>query len=205
MEADYVFVVNGLSELVADVKGLDKETERRIAMALNKTVDHARAGAARIMLTEVEFGSGYLNDKLTVRKRAKVGDLEATIRGRGRPTSLARFSKGGTPWKAGVTVNVGTGKVKALKKAFLVTLRAGSADIETRSNMGLAIRLPAGAAVRNKKTMVKMGKGLYLLYGPSVDQVFSKILSGGKNPTFIPEVEEYMYNETQRLMRLDNV
>jgi hypothetical protein len=65
-----------------------------------------------------------------------------------------------------------------LSKAFLVRLRAGQGPVQDGAfNLGLAIRLRKGETISNKVQMVPFGGGLYLLYGPSVDQVFRGVAS----------------------------
>lgn len=143
-------------------------------MAIN---DVARGEGLAIMRDgvnhDINYPAGYLNDKLTVTKLARENDLTAVISGRDRPTSLARFAPGQTPantFKRGVRVEVKNGSSKYLKNAWLMTLRNG--------NIGLAIRLKPGEVLHNKREVdaaVSIGKGVYLLYGPSVEQVFQWI------------------------------
>jgi hypothetical protein len=75
----------------------------------------------------------------------------------------------------GVRVQVKPGQAKLLPKAFLVNLNNG--------NLGLAVRLKEGQSLRNKNDgrMVKLGKNTYLLYGPSVDQVFGDVADGNSD------------------------
>ena len=111
--------------------------------------------------------------------RARDNNLEATIAGRQEPTSLSRFAterarfiRGrharGTP----VTVNVHPGRVHEFKRnAFFLRLRNG--------NIGLGIRLKNGESLTNTvgAKIITDGplKGVALLYGPSVDQIFRTV------------------------------
>lgn len=144
-------------------------------MAINDTVE--REGLTLIkrdMRDQVNFPTGYLEgDRLKVTKKASNGSLEAVIRGRDRPTSLARFAEGqniGNTRGRGVRVTVDRGATKVLRKAFLVQLRSG--------NTGLAVRLKDGETLRNSQGAVQLTQdggrstNIWLLYGPSVDQVF---------------------------------
>lgn len=144
-----------------------------LAMAINQTVE--RDGLALIkkdMRSQVDFPAGYLEgDRLKVTRRASRASLEAVIRGRDRPTSLARFAPGQTPANTkgrGVRLMVRNGKTSVLPRAFLIPLRNG--------NTGLAIRLPNEKQPKETTAAVAMNIGskstLWLLYGPSVDQVF---------------------------------
>ena len=74
-------------------------------------------------------------------------------------------------------------------------LRAGTADIETKSNLGLALRLRPGESVLNKRQMVQVSGNLYLLYGPSVDQVFRSVAED-----IAPEATDILEAEFLRLI-----
>ncbi len=150
-------------------------------IAINQTAERKGIKALRdAMQDEVAFPAGYLTDpkRFGVSQRATNANLEARIRARTRPTSLARFARGGSPIGGGApvvspTVRVNPGRNATMKGAFLIRLRAGQGG--ELSNLGLAVRLKPGEVVRNKTRMVPFGGGLYLLYGPSVDQVFQTV------------------------------
>lgn len=139
--------------------------------------------ARREIEDQVAFPSGYLNnDRISVTKRATNFDLEAAITARHRPTSLARFAQGpqipGRPSITGIQVTVHSGNTKTMKKAFFVKLRSGAALTEDNYNIGLAIRLkPGEKVIYNKKemSMVQLSHNVYLLYGPSIEQVFRSV------------------------------
>lgn len=160
------------------------EDKARLAaeFGVNDTAKFARALASKEIRGEVNFKANYLNEdgRLAVVKRAHGNDLEAVIRGRDRPTSLARFATS-TPHfgaqKAGPRVRVSTGGgSKQIKNGFFMRLRRGNAQITAEnSNVGIAVRLKSGEKVRGKRSMVQVSKGLYLLYGPSVGQVFRTV------------------------------
>jgi hypothetical protein len=152
-------------------KSLPDIAEQAMGTAINQVAD--RDGLAllkRDMREQVDFPPGYLeNEKhgLKVVRRAGKGSLEAVIRGRDRATSLARFARGqnrDNTQGRGVRITVRGGRTQTLKKAFLVTLRNG--------NTGLAIRLKDGESPKFTQGAVKLANNVYLLYGPSVDQVF---------------------------------
>jgi len=131
------------------------------------------------ILGEVAFPRGYLDDpnRLGVTAKATDQNLRAIITGRNRPTSLARFAYGSPETTRGkpLTIRVSPSNARVLKQAFLIRLRAGRAPIGENSNVGLAIRLKPGETIEHKSDMVPFGGGLYLLYGPSVDQVFRDV------------------------------
>lgn len=150
---------------------IDKATWR----ALNTTADRTRTILDKRVRTKVAFPAAYLRPStgnLTVAERARNGNLEVVIRGRDRPTSLARFSArrvpGAPKGKKGIPVRVAPGVAKYIKRAFIIKLRNG--------NLGLAVRTtggpPRGAYVPRRIT-----DNLWLLYGPSVDQVLNGVRS----------------------------
>lgn len=204
MYFSYVVAVEGLSQL-KDIDNLPAEIRRMAALAINDAARKGRTAGAREMRRQVNFPSRYLTGKdgrLKVSRLANRDRLEAAITGRFRPTSLARFSTGSPGKRGGVTVSVKPGAATYMRKAFLVRLRSGSELSDTRSNLGLAVRLKAGEKIRNKKVMAKrMSAGkkndLYLLYGPSVDQVFRTVSSD-----ISPDVADELEKTFLRLMEL---
>ena len=152
------------------------------------------------------FERSYLNPaskRLYVKKQATQTSLESVIQARGRPTSLARFiTGGGRPGQEGVTVRVH--KTRHLAGAFLMKLRAGTADIETKFNLGLAVRLKPGKTLRNKRFVTQVSSGLYLLYGPSVSQVFLDNQEQGVAADMESDILDTLENEFRRLLELKN-
>lgn len=208
---NFAVFIYGLSEL--DAADLSLENVRMNAVrAINKIAPQARTKAADKMRTQVNFPNGYLSPaggRLIVSRLARRDSLESTISARGRPTSLARFVTGYTPGKKGVTVSVQSGKSVTMPEAFIVKLPAGR-NIETKSNMGLAVRLKPGTKLRNKTNAVRLDSGLYLLYGPSVDQVFLNA-TGAKagegvatDPRYQDDILDDLEREFLRLMERDN-
>jgi hypothetical protein len=205
MAQTFIFAVEGL-ESIQEFKANAANIEMNAVRAINTTARDARSDAAKRMAAQVNFPSGYLNPaqkRLYVAKQAKRGDPEAIIRARGRPTSLARFIVGGKPTGEGVRVQVGHSRAKFLKRAFLIKLRSGTSDIETRFNMGLALRLRKGETLKNKANLVQMKNGLYILYGPSVSQVFMANDGDGVAKDLEPSIVEEMDREFKRLMGMD--
>lgn len=194
MTGDYVLVVEGMSSL-KDIDDLDEKILLRAQQAINRTADRARVSASRGIRQELNFPAAYLRDRLTVRKRAGGGSLEAVIAGRDRPTSLARFvtNRGKKIGSAGVNVRVAQGVTKAMPRAFLMQL--------SNNNLGLAVRLKPGASLRNSRGAKRFSQkdgSLFLLYGPSVDQAFRTVL-----PEQGAEAAELLEREFLRLMGLD--
>lgn len=132
---------------------------------------------------QVNFPAGYVNkDRLGQTKSATDNNLSATITARFRPTSLARFASNqsfeGARRANGVKVKVKKGGGGTfMEGAFFVKLRRGG-DTADGFNVGLAIRLKPGQRLRGRRkggASVQLAPNLYLLYGPSVDQVFNAV------------------------------
>lgn len=198
----YAVVVEGLEGL-KDIENLPDNIVRAARQAINKTLTRTRTRSAREIRKQVAFPANYLsgqNGRLAVTGRPQGRQLRGEITGRHRPTSLARFAKGTpetTRRRGGTPVTVKPGSPQFMQKAFLIRLRAGAAGIDTQHNLGLAIRLKPGESVRNKRIQAKKWGGLYLLYGPSIDQVFDDVAEDE-----VPFIEDFMQSEFFRLMRL---
>lgn len=198
----FIVFVEGLKDL-QEFAMLEERISLNVVRAVNKTTDKARTSGARKMAALINFPAAYLQPsgkRFYVSQYATRSKPQAIIRARGRPTSLARFVSGYTPGKEGVTLQVKTGRTERLKRAFLIRLRAGTAQLDTKNNMGLAVRLGKGQTLRNKKNVVKMKNGLYLLYGPSIDQVFLNSAGSGVAEDITPEVLDNLEDEFFRLM-----
>jgi hypothetical protein len=205
MAATYVFAVEGLGSLasIEDVPAAVITAARR---AVNRTVDRARAAAAREIRRQVNLPANYVsgqNGRLSIIKKASGTDLEGIIQGRQRPTSLATFARGslvpGKTPRQGIQVEVKPGGARFMKGAFLMKLRAGNAALDTKFNLGLAVRTRTGQKPSKAYRPLKIGKNLYLLYGPSVDQVFRTVA-----PEIAPDQADFLESEFRRLMELRN-
>lgn len=177
-------IVDGLGNFAEYVAQLPAITRKAARMALNDVADDARKTLIpKAIEAEVAFPEGYLDgdDKLAVTQRATDSNLEAQITARQRATSLARFAAPGAVLgargQAGVQVTVSPGQPVTLPRAFLVRLRSGASLTDDRFNVGLAVRLAPGQTLRNKKGIAsaRLAPNVYLLYAPSVDQVFSTV------------------------------
>lgn len=168
-------------------------TRNAARMALNDVLKKARTQAADEISKQVNFPPGYLTrgtrSRLQVSQRATNNNLTGVIVGRFQPTSLARFTRNAQAMvgrrNAAARVAVKPGSVKTIERAFVLRLRRGSiavADAGASANLGLAIRLKEGETIRNKKNVRKFDKGVYLLYGPSVNQVFRTVAADMAKP-----------------------
>ncbi len=172
---DYVVAVEGLEDI--DLANAPLRVRKMASRAINYAMRRTRTQSARLMREQVNFGARYLtgreNGRLMIATFAKPGDLVGRIRGRDRPTSLAQFTKqkprvagGPRRRKKGVDVTVKPGAKVTMERAFLMNLRGG--------NVGLAVRTNGGPPARAYKPK-GIGNNLWLLYGPSVDQVFRSV------------------------------
>lgn len=193
--------VEGL-DVPENVIGLNSEQiERAAYRAINTTADRARTLSAKEIQRQVNFPTSYLNPsegRLTVANKAGPGDLQAMLLGRHRPTSLARFVTRGIPGKTGVDVSVKPGKSDEMKRAFIMKLKAGAGGIDTANNLGLAVRVERGKKPDKAYKPVRVSDGLYLLYGPSVDQVFRTVRAD-----ITPEADRILAAEFSRLIELE--
>jgi hypothetical protein len=156
-----------------------EKARQAMSIALNEVArGPALKAARRNIMAQLNFPEGYLDTRVEFKKPATPYNLEARIVGRDRPTSLARFVQPGTPTTPagragsvarGVNVVVKRGAPRRIPQGFLVNLR--------NSNIGLAIRLKPGETVHGVQRFnpVRLFPNVYLLYGPSVDQVLSDV------------------------------
>ncbi len=170
--------IEGLADLNNFFEIAPQAARRAARLAINDTARRVAVGESiREMQEQVAFPPGYLQDpnRFGVARFATEDNLAAAIVARQRPTSLARFTSARSPGgKQGVRVRVNPGRTREMGRAFLIRLRSGSAEL---GNLGLAVRLRPGETLANKREVVakSMGNGLYLLYGPSIDQVFRSV------------------------------
>lgn len=201
-------------EITSDIEGLGSyfEAAPDIArtsarLAINTVAERSGMKLLRDRIRQqVAFPTGYLNEnKLFVRK-AYNDHLEAVITARQRPTSLARFAKGSPPVtgnrRGGVTVMVHPGSAQHMKSAFLLRLRAGTSVGDNNFNVGLAVRLKPGDRIHNKtkQNTAQLGHNLYLLYGPSVDQVFRTVADDAA-PEIASMVKDEFFRQFTRLSK----
>lgn len=190
-------IANALGEVADYFEKLPELATQAAALAIN-TVSQREAlpMIRREMRDQLDFPEGYLEskDRLSVVRKATRNTLSATIRGRDRATSLARFRIGGqNPANTrgrGVRLQVKRGQTRVLRKAFLINLRGG--------NTGLAVRLKPGESLKNSSGAVELANNVYLLYGPSVDQVFQTV-SGDVAPNVLDSVTNEFLRQLARL------
>lgn len=177
-------------------------TNRAVAFAMNDVLGgQGLARFRKAVAAEVQFPAGYVDDKITMEQRASPTRLIASVVGRQRPTSLARFATSGVVGsKGGITVRVKGGS-KLMKEAFLVRLNQGAGITDDGYNVGLAIRLKPGMTINKKDTsrMVHLGKDVVLLYGPSVDQILNNEVADAETPEVVDAIATEFFRQYARL------
>lgn len=175
----------GLDALQSFFAKYPETVDQALVFAINDTARFARRLASKEVRDQVAFRASDLGNDgdseagLGVSEFASSSQLEAVVRGRDRVKSLAGFAT--TPVKFGRQkgVRVRVSKKKGGKRKagmFFVRLKRGTADVSSEEfNVGLAIRLKPGESVHNKYRVKKFGAGIYLLYGPSIAQVFDDV------------------------------
>lgn len=209
MSSDWAVFVDGLEGINLDE--LDKGAIARAASrAINGVARQYRTKGAREIRNQVNLPARFVSPSgkgFYISEAASPASLQSKITARGRPTSLARFVKGRPrPGNAGVHLEVSPGRARFMRRAFVLNLRGtgGSTDPEL-ANKGLAIRLRPGERLRNKVDALPFSgadRRLYLLYGPSVDQVFRSRDGTGVANDMVPEIERDLTSEFLRLLEL---
>lgn len=171
-------VGNFLTEAADFFDSLPDVAEQAAMMAINQVSEREAVPMIRKEIeSQVAFPPGYLalEGRLGVTRKATLGNLEAVITGRDRPTSLARFAFGQTPENSRgkpITVAVKKGRARRMGKVFLIRLRNGNIGLATRDEKVFA----------RAYDPYEIAPGLYLLYGPSVDQVMKSVADDSLTP-----------------------
>lgn len=187
------------------VDEMTNTTELALVRALNTTAARDRTKFARAARDQVAFPASYVSPsskRLWVKTKAKRNALETIIEGRGSATSLARFTKqkplaGGQRHKGGkINVTVKPGQTRSIRRAFLMRLK--------NNNVGLAVRTD-GSVPQGAYKPRPLGKNLWLLYGPSVDQALRAASDGGGiYEEMTPESLDFLEKEFFRQLELLN-
>lgn len=196
---------DALAALSDYIEKLPDESRTAARIALNDVASGKGLKLLKQMISsQVDFPNGYLsNDRIGVKSKATNQNLQTVIAARMRPTSLARFAPGAAlKQRGGVTVTVKPGAPSVMLGAFLMRLKSGTELTDSNFNLGLAMRLKPGQSMSKYKRSapVEIADNLYLLYGPSVDQVFSDVADDAA-----PEIADMIDDEfTAQFARLTN-
>lgn len=175
--------VLGNDSIQTYLKSMPAKATKAARLAVNDTIRHGRARAKREIMSQVNLKASYLDGSGSKGQRlgtklANDQNLKGSIVGRQEPTSLLRFvekrlsapGRTGRRRAAGVVLNV-SGRRTIMPRAFVLNLRSG--------NEGLAIRLPKGQTPNRYKASKPIyssrNSNVFLLYGPSVQQVFDDV------------------------------
>lgn len=169
----------------------EKQINRALSIAVNYGTRRGLARAKRRMQSQVALPKSYLDARFAVSRFARPDDPTARLTGTDRATSLARFAKPSSGRTQGVTVVVKPGFARYMRSGFLINLKNG--------NKGLAVRLGRGNRPRNTRGAKELGagSGVWLLYGPSVDQIFTSV-----RDQISPELLDDVAREFDRQLRL---
>ncbi len=146
--------------------GLDALIKSNASRAVNTITRQAEKHARDAVLAQVNLRPSDVKDKLVINEFANPDKLTASLYGKGRPRTLARYAVASQPG-VGVIVRVKS-TPKLIRGAFFF---GGSGTADGKKNRLLAIRLPKGATLYNRKKRVKLWRGLAFLYAPSVQQL----------------------------------
>ncbi len=208
MSLELRFSVTGDDTMERYLREYPKAARQAAKLSINDTIRRGRRKTKREIMSQVNLTSSYLNAERLTENFATNDNLVGSIVGRRRPTSLARFDAqqlyqpnktrpGRKP--TGATVRVKNAR-KTIPNAFLIKLKAGNRD---GANQGLAVRLPEGKKPRRRfggKPLYKSrNTNVWLLYGPSVNQVMTSEKEG---PSIVenlkPELNSYLNREFRR-------
>lgn len=191
----YELEVQGLKDFEARLAACPEKTARAASMSINRAAKKARTWGARMVREQVRLSPSYLNDEdkgIKVRRVARPDDLVAIVSGRRRPVMLHRFvtgwAKRSRGFRRGARVRIKPGGALAvMRRAFEMRLKSG--------NRGLVIRTDGEEpyAAYAPMPLYKGKSDLWLLYGPSTDQVFNTV-----REDIAPDVAEFVGKEFDR-------
>lgn len=200
---------SGIKEYVRYLEQFPNIVPRAAKLALNQTAERKGLKLAREqMIRQVAFPSGYLYPpRFEVSQKATEGSLLATITGQFTPTPLGRFSPSQRSRfltarkhnrkvsRPKIRVEVKPGHIVELPRAFLLTLRNGNVGLGIRLRPGETLQHTIGAKVITKGPL----RGVALLYGPSVDQVFRSV-AADISPDLVLELDSEFLRQFLRLL-----
>src|SRR4051794_23314724 len=194
--------VSGLENFGLYFEMAPKNANKAAALAINQTALRKAIPLGRkAMLAQIAWPPRYLDEgnprRFGLKYRATESQLEAAIVGRERPTSLARFTgRTSVPprgTKLSVRIQTGGGR-RELKHSFMLRLR--------NENLGVGVRLKKGEMLHNTigAKLITSGPltGVALLYGPSVEQVFSTVAMD-ISPPVLAELQTEFLRQFARL------
>lgn len=197
--------MKGMRDLETFAKEFPAEVDTAAQRAVNYTLVKVRTQTTRDMQKQVELGKSYLDSKLRITRKATIKNPIGEISGAFEPISLARFARGtikrGKPIK--VRVKKG-GSVTKFSNAAIVPLSRGGIGFLVRMKKGETLKGSSAARPllpRKRKDGSRSDPATkaYLLYGPSVNQLFKEML---KTNEIIPVANDILEQEFFRQMKV---
>lgn len=203
--------IRGLANLERFVSKASPEFRKALPLAINDTLRYAGRTGSSDIRDQINVGRNYIGDarskdaKLRITRYASANNPEGVLAARDNAVSLARFAVGKPTFgrtKRGPKVRVKTGSGgETIRRGFFVKLPANSSAIEAGFNLGLAVRLKPGEKIDNKRVNAKpLANGVFLLYGPSVAQVFQSVGDDIQDPVASYLVSQVL-RQVERLAR----
>lgn len=206
-----VFIeATGIKEYKRFLEQFPEVAPRAASIALNQTTERTGMRLARTeMLRQIAFPTGYLAPpRFSVTRKASPSNLLSVMSGQFTPTPLARFAGAQrsrfvtartqhrkTP-RPTIRVQIKPGHIVELPRAFFVNLKNGNVGIGIRLKPGEALLHTIGARVIASGPL----KGVALLYGPSVDQVF-RTVAADITPDLLLALDAEFYRQFARMVR----
>lgn len=178
----------GLENLDAYVRRFGDGANKAASMTLNDTARWARTRLKAQMQADIRLTeSAFTGKRLYVAEFANPGHLQATVRGDKQGYSLSRFS---------------VDKPVRLARAPFLQIKRGGPSVQVKR--GFFLPAPNGAlglAVRTNGPLTKgkgrkISKNLYILFGPSPDQMMKRLV-----PELVPSVLRYADTEFTRQIK----
>jgi hypothetical protein len=193
------------------VGAMPKIIDEAANLAVQESGRFAFRESSKEIRAQVNFERNYIGseasggDRLRIERGTRGGEEFVRLVARDRPTSLARFIRGtatpGRPVRVAVSPAGGT---RSIPGAFVVKLRRGKTLTEDNFNEGLAVRFTKSATIRErhkgKAGLPEIFPGVFLLYGPSVAQVFNTVADDVK-PRVGRKLESEFLRQFNRLMK----
>lgn len=204
MSAGLTIDSSGIEDYERFLELFPQTAQKALSMSINDTMrDVVLPEGRRMMEEQVNYPAGYLDDnRFAVKQFATPTQLVGQVAGRGRATSLARFATAGQgvpgrKWTPVDTVEVRPGNPRPGNRMYLIPLRAGTT---MGGNIGLAIRLRKGEKLQNIREFqpIEIYPDTYILYGPSVDQIFQSIAMD-LEPKIVAALKDEFYRQFYRL------
>lgn len=184
--------IQGLATFVARTPEVAAEAAK---LAVGDAAEWGRNLSKREMVSAVNLPAGALaGRRFRISQRPTTANPEAVISADNNPLGLSRFvvgqkAKGSAHPKVRILVG---GATKSFSDpdtkgsySFLIPTPNGA------DGVGLAIRTKG--PLKNSSAARKIGRDLYLLSGPSVNQMFGQLM-----PTLVPRIEAKLQTEFAR-------